>query len=188
MPKFIDLTNTETEFFEIMGLSHTKRRKGRPRSKLYFYKCKCKKCGSLTVVRKEYLGNGHTKSCGCSLRKSKSDHKDWKGVGQSSSRFSEIKHSAKVRNLDFEIGIDFAWKLFEEQEGLCALTKLPMCMGKNNKNRGNASMDRIDNSKGYVPGNVRWVLIDVNLMRRDMSDEELLDYCQRIIETCGNID
>lgn len=35
---------------------------------------------------------------------------------------------------------------------------------------GTASLDRIDSSKGYIKGNVRWIHKTVNKMRRDMDD------------------
>jgi len=182
MPKFVDIANTENEFFKIRELSHSEPRPDRAKCLMYFYRCECKACGNETVVRKEYLRSGHTRSCGCTLKLKGSKHKDWKGVGSlSSSRFSEIAHSAKVRDIDFGIDMGFAWSLFEKQAKKCALTGLDIDMGHGNKNRGTASLDRIDNSKSYTAENVRWVHKDVNLMKRTMSDEQLFQYCELIL-------
>ena len=180
MPKLIDLSNTENKYFKILESSHTKISPNG--TKIYYYHCICKKCNSPSVVRNAYLRNGHTKSCGCALKKSGADHKDWKGYGGlSSARFSEIIHSAKIRNLSFKINIKFAWKLFEKQNGLCSLTGLPMTMGKKNRDRGSASLDLINNNKGYTKSNVRWVLTDLNLIKRTLTDEKLFFYCEKVL-------
>jgi hypothetical protein len=76
----------------------------------------------------------------------------------------------------------YAWNLFESQNGKCALTGLSMSMSRTNKERGDASMDRTDNQIGYVKGNVRWVLKDLNLMKRTLSYERLFYYCEKILE------
>lgn len=186
MPKLINLSNTENKYFKILELSHIQPRSDR--GNIYYYHCICKKCNSPSVVRSDYLRNGHTKSCGCELRKSGSQHKDWKGYGElSSARFSEIIHSAKIRGLSFKINLKFAWRLFEKQNRLCALTGLPMRMGNKNKDRGNASLDRINNTKGYTKNNVRWVLSDINLMKRTLTDEQMFFYCEKILFHKNNL-
>ena len=45
-----------------------------------YYKCKCK-CGNETIVRRENLNNGNSKSCGCygDEKTSKASRKDWTG-------------------------------------------------------------------------------------------------------------
>jgi hypothetical protein len=43
-----------------------------------------------------------------------------------------------------------------------------------------ASVDRIDSNQGYVEGNVRWIHKRVNLMRRDMSDDDFLGWVRSI--------
>ena len=44
------------------------------------------------------------------------------------------------------------------------------------------SLDRIDTNKGYEIGNVRFVSDLANTIRRNLSDKELLDICQKIVE------
>lgn len=45
----------------------------------------------------------------------------------------------------------------------------------------NASVDRIDPGKDYSIDNVRLVCNHVNMMRSNLSDNELLNYCKCII-------
>lgn len=48
----------------------------------------------------------------------------------------------------------------------------------------NISVDRIDNTIGYVQGNVRLVCFMVNNIRSDMSDIEMMWWCQKIVDNC----
>lgn len=44
-----------------------------------------------------------------------------------------------------------------------------------------ASLDRIDSTKGYIEGNVRWVSSLFNKMKYILTDQELKEYCKRIV-------
>lgn len=46
----------------------------------------------------------------------------------------------------------------------------------------NISIDRIDSSVGYVRGNVQFVCDVVNRMKQDLSQVELVLWCNRIIK------
>lgn len=74
------------------------------------------------------------------------------------------------------------WNLLEEQNFKCALTGIPLEIHKIKTSKITASLDRIDNTQGYIPGNVRWVHKRVNVMRMDMTDEELLEWCLLLIK------
>jgi hypothetical protein len=47
---------------------------------------------------------------------------------------------------------------------------------------GNISLDRIDNTKGYVPGNIMVMSGKANFMKRDASWEELVLFAQNILK------
>jgi len=78
----------------------------------------------------------------------------------------------------FEITIEAVWDLFLAQNRKCALSGLPLKFGSGNK--GNASLDRIDSTKGYTLGNVQWVDKDVNKMKMDLSQPYFIELCRRI--------
>ena len=44
-----------------------------------------------------------------------------------------------------------------------------------NKYIDRASSDRIDSSKGYVEGNVQWVVLGINYTKRNFKEEELFE-------------
>ena len=51
----------------------------------------------------------------------------------------------------------------------------------------NASVDRINPGKDYSIDNIRLVCNHVNMMRSDLSDEELLKYCKAIVDYVNRI-
>jgi hypothetical protein len=75
-----------------------------------------------------------------------------------------------------EVTIDqsYLMSLYDAQEGLCALSGVRMTWATGKTSPTSISMDRIDNQKGYVEGNVRLVCVAVNAFRGTMNDHELL--------------
>lgn len=139
------------------------------------------------------MRKGHKKSCGCLVGRSNRESPTWKGhQGISGANWAGIKSRAKRKNkvLPFEITIEQAWELFEKQEGVCAISGVPIKFSKLNARYENAaentaSLDRIDSSGGYVPGNVQWVHKAVNVMKLSMSDEDFIQWCRIIVAHQG---
>lgn len=72
--------------------------------------------------------------------------------------------------------------MYEQQNHVCALSGIEMTTIKGSgKFHNNASVDRIDPGKDYSIDNVRLVCNHVNMMRSNLSDNELLNYCKCII-------
>jgi hypothetical protein len=44
-----------------------------------------------------------------------------------------------------------------------------------------ASIDRIDSSVGYVPGNIRFVSVMANYCKNHFSDEEVIEFCRAVV-------
>lgn len=95
----------------------------------------------------------------------------------------KTRHSSKKRKLPFDLDPDLLLEKWNEQNGLCALSKFPMthCRGKGELNY-NASVDRINNHKGYTKGNTHLVCRAVNRMKSDFSLEEFMALCKGIIK------
>ena len=67
---------------------------------------------------------------------------------------------------------------------VCAATGLPLSLERDGSTRANPwapSIDRIDCSKGYVPGNVRIVCCAFNLMRNEWSDDVVLALVKAVV-------
>ncbi len=86
------------------------------------------------------------------------------------------------------LSTEYLKNLWEEQKGVCPLTgwQLKLPAGTDiawiEPSPSNASLDRIDNSKGYVEGNVRFIAYMANIARQSFSDEQLIDFCKAVVE------
>ena len=50
------------------------------------------------------------------------------------------------------------------------------------KHDGNASIDRIDSSKGYTKDNIQIVTKTINLAKRSLSDDDFIQMCLEVSE------
>ena len=69
--------------------------------------------------------------------------------------------------------------LYKEQEGLSYFLGIEMDMTCSDKLLS-ASVDRIDNDKDYVEGNIRLVTRFENMGRRDATSEEFTEFCKKL--------
>ena len=138
--------------------------------------CLCE-CGNKILLTNHQIASGKTKSCGC-LRKDK-NHNRFSGLGEIYGEFwGHIKQGAKRRGILFNISIEYVWNLFLKQQRRCAISGLPLKFHSTSTTcDGNASLDRIDSSKGYIIDNVQWVHKDINYMKQDNSDADFIKYC-----------
>ena len=151
--------------------------------------CSCT-CGNITKARNTKLKNGDKKSCGCYKAENVkprfgANHPAYKGHGDiTGSIWSRIRATAKQRNISLQITIEDVWLLFQNQNGLCALSQESLYFAKNSKELkeglNTASLDRIDSSKGYVKGNVQWVHKDINYMKMNLKQDKFIEWCHKI--------
>lgn len=101
--------------------------------------------------------------------------------------FCSLVESAKKREIDFYITIDFLWELFEKQNKKCALSGLDLCFPKYGEKPTlqTASLDRIDSNKGYIEGNVQWVHKDVNCIKWGLNQDYFIELCKLIVKHRG---
>lgn len=85
-----------------------------------------------------------------------------------------------------DLTVEYLKQLWEEQNGICPLTGWHLVLPKNTSKAweihspDNASVDRIDCSKGYMEGNVRFIAFMANIARATFSDEQLIDFCRSV--------
>jgi len=110
----------------------------------------------------------------------RSHPKNFSGHGNIGLRlWNQICRNANKRGIYVDYTIKEAWELFCNQNGLCALSKLPMIL---TYGKITASLDRVDNTKGYTTNNVQWVHRDINTkMRRDLTISELKEWCNKVV-------
>jgi hypothetical protein len=86
-----------------------------------------------------------------------------------------LRRNAKVRGIDCSITIDD----IPEIPSFCPVLGIPLeykvgNVGDRVSRSPNAvSVDRIDNSKGYVPGNIRIISTRANILKSDSNFEEI---------------
>lgn len=102
---------------------------------------------------------------------------------------SRINHSKSksYKRITLDIDYKFLYELYQKQQGKCAISGLPMTyyVGSG-RNHYNISIDRIDSTKGYTKDNVQLVCAQVNMMKAEMTMEELYIFCESIINNKSN--
>ena len=137
---------------------------------------------------------GRCKSCAFLVQQKS---KERTGVyGFLKDRLRNAKASAKRKStrrpgIEFNIDFNYIKELYEAQNGLCSVSGIEMTIVSyathdfRIKNPHNISFDRIDSSKGYVPGNVQLVCCIYNYMKWDMDMDVFLDACKHVVEHNG---
>jgi hypothetical protein len=147
--------------------------------------CHCD-CGKLTEVTSRHLNrkSNNVRSCGCDRVKSGSRHSCWDGYESISGNWwsSHIKYSNNCKqrsHVSLEMTKEDAWDMFIKQDKKCWFTGVELVI--HNKYAVNtASLDRINNKKGYSKDNVRWVHKHINMMKRIMSDNDFIEMCNLV--------
>ena len=160
----------------------------------------CKNCGvefekPLTEIRRnEKLNrpNFCTRTCvGKNNVKNFGDRKSNYVVSQhSKNRFDEYTkfryhyRNIKKRNHEVNVSIEDLKDAWDKQLGICEFSGVQLVLSSYSKIIKNqiytASLDRIDSSKGYIKGNIRWVSRSINHMKNDMTDEMVWELCNLI--------
>jgi hypothetical protein len=147
-----------------------------------FYTVQCNNCKK--IFDKTTYSIGQQK---CQCYKTQKGAWNYSGHGDLAMvYFNSCKAGAKSRSLEFSIIIEDMWNKFLEQDKKCALTSLSLNMERNcklwrkDKNSMTASLDRIDNKRGYTIDNIHWVHKDINRMKSDFDLEYFLNLCKLV--------
>lgn len=139
------------------------------------WECFCE-CGTRKHIKTNELTNGSVKSCGCSQFTKGSRNPLWRGHGEISGKlWARIARSAKTRNIPFELSLEMAWGLFQQQSNRCALSGMPISLKD-----GTASLDRRNSQEGYILENVQWVHKHINIMKMDHTEDEFIRLCKQV--------
>lgn len=171
---FIDLTHKQVGDIKVI------RKNGHNRHGQIRWLCKCK-CGHQYNIEATTLNRNIIQRCHFCANTGKRNG-SWAGCGEISGTYMGIiKSNAKRRNLKVNININYLWKLFLKQNRKCALSGIELKFNTHSKSyNGNASLDRIDNKKPYIRGNLQWVHKDINWMKQDFNEKYFIDMCKLI--------
>lgn len=121
-------------------------------------------------------------SLGCECRISGTNSHMWTGGRFVTGRYlRSIKNAAKNRDIEFSVSTDYLDSLLEAQNFKCVLSGVPIHFSYKQLSH-TASLDRIDNAKGYIEGNVRWVHKHINIMKNVFDDEYFLKLCRNVYD------
>jgi hypothetical protein len=147
------------------------------REKCWRVKCDC---GNERIVFPSGLRKGATASCGCGLRKMYIRRKSESNVALTRVR-NVYKNSARIRGIEW----------FLEDELFEAIIAYPCSYcGARPSNKTNhrdrsityTGIDRIDNSLGYIPGNVIPCCFQCNQAKSTFTLKQFADWSQRVAE------
>ncbi len=182
-----DLTGIQRGYLTALKPTGESTRCGR----LWLIRCTCGNkivMAAAAFTHKARRVNQAKRSCGCIRKRNRSSR--YKGVGDlSSTRWRNICAKARTRGLPLQITAQFAWDLFVAQGKRCALTNVPLTLSPKSMKAGasSASLDRIDSSKGYIPGNVQWLHRDINFMKTSLPQSEFINWCRLVADHAGRI-
>ena len=162
----------------------------------YNNNCQCRcDCGNIVWIRYGNLKNGLNKTCSSSsclyhlkLSRKRFDNNtinNFKSLLQGKiplnythnvsfhKKFLSILKGAKARNLSVTMSQKYMEDIYDEQKGLCAITKIPL-------DNSTASLDRIDSNKGYINGNIQWVHSIINVLKLNFDQSYFVDMCKKV--------
>lgn len=161
---------------------------GTSKDRQKIYLCKCD-CGNESNVLSGNLKKGNTKSCGCLGRKKTSNRmkllnlrhgetntklwKTWKGIVER----TNCKTSSHYKRYGGNgITLHEDWLIYE---------KFANYIGQPPSQ--NHSIDRIDNSKGYEPGNIRWATAKEQASNRKTNIKVLVNNQPMILSDAAKV-
>ena len=86
------------------------------------------------------------------------------------------KKRAESKNIDFNL--DESDIIIPK---VCPILEVPLIIGTKGNYEYSPSIDRIDNTKGYIKGNVQIISKKANSMKNSASQEELIKFCKNIL-------
>lgn len=93
-------------------------------------------------------------------------------------RSAKKREVASVKEIKVDITCEYLKELWENQNGECSISGIEMNLTKNHS-PFQASLDRIDNDKGYIKGNVRFVCLIANYARNTWDDDAVKLFISR---------
>lgn len=170
---------------KLLSIEFLKSKSGNKEKTRTYANCVCE-CGKNKRIRLDELKSNRVLSCGCH------SHNRWNMITSQNPAFtgcgelrsclvSQYKDNAKRRGIPFDLSVKYLWEIFEKQERKCDLTGLPIWFGRvHYHNETSASLDRIDSNQGYIEGNVRWVLKDINMIKGAYNNEYFVRLCNLV--------
>lgn len=145
---------------------------------LTLWEVECLQCSRKRKIKRADHAKSHAEKS-CKFCSNKQNHPQGDTRGIRTSFFNKYGLGAKSRSLSWDITIDDAADLAEAQSYRCALSGV-LLVFNGNFNQITASLDRIDNARGYEVDNIQWVHKDINMMRGTLSIDRFVELCKSV--------
>jgi hypothetical protein len=89
-----------------------------------------------------------------------------------------LRVRAKQMGRECSVTVEQLEEILHSQDYKCFYTGMPITLELGHQT---LSVDRIDPTKGYVPGNIAMTAWIINNMKRDLSHERFIDLCKAVV-------
>lgn len=139
---------------------------------------KCE-CGTEKKIYVTHLLSGKSTSCGCSLlSRSGSNNPAWKGVDEIPRTYiNAVSNSCYLSTHPYNLTDTTYTTTYGTQGGICYYTGETISFTDNT-----ATLTTFIPQNGYVNGNVVWVHSKVAAQKADMSSDEFIEMCYKVVE------
>jgi hypothetical protein len=138
----------------------------------WWFRCDC---GKIRSIAKSCVMLGRTKSCGCLHRITNQNRSiNWQGKV-----FTNYRNGANQRGLVFSLSREQFSEIIEKDCFYCG-THPDKTIGYYGQSYAYNGVDRVDNSRGYEPGNVVPCCSMCNLMKKAYSAEQFIEHAKKI--------
>ena len=97
--------------------------------------------------------------------------RDWKDKNREKNLFQLARHRAKSKGIEFNIEISDI--IIPD---VCPILGLPIKKAIDGNRDLSPSLDRIDNAKGYIKGNIQVISFKANAMKLTANKDELINF------------
>ena len=100
------------------------------------------------------------------------------------SMLSAAKSNAYQRGIPFLLKKDDILGMYVDQKGRCSMTGIKFALEEGLhiiSDTRKPSLDRVNSSEGYYPGNVHLVCAIVNIMKNNLSYERFIRLCEKVV-------
>lgn len=152
-----------------------------------WYGCLCD-CGVRCAVRSRELYRGHTKSCGCLYREyvKSTGGRNKKPFGHASRNelLSSYIKSARDRSIEWAVDPEQFFSIVSSDCAYCGIRPDSYRKPNVQVNGGfwYSGIDRIDNSRGYVQGNIIACCWTCNRAKATMTIDEFASWMKRLVK------
>ncbi len=141
----------------------------------YRYRCLCD-CGNTAISCAKSVRQGKTKSCGCLKKKNTilmgKSNRLQTGNSIENIIIDRYKYSARVANREFTLTKEECQSLLRDNCHYCSKEPCKVTKTAHVGDYSANGIDRVDNTKGYIQGNVVTCCKRCNAAKMDMSVEE----------------